>query len=56
MRPAHVEPYIDLIHDTSYICTHTGTGGINVLSRGFPGGKQVMKSANTGNRACIFLF
>ena len=47
---------IDPIHDTRYLCTRIRTGGINVMSRGFSGGKQAIKSANTRNRGCVCLF
>ena len=58
MRPAHVEVIygVDPIHDTRYLCTRVWTGGLNVMSRGFSGGKQAIKSAYTRNRGCVCLF
>ena len=43
-----------LIHDTCHLCMHLWTAGIKAMSRDFPGGKQVIKSANTRNctRGC----
>ena len=37
---------IDLLHDPRYLCTHVRTDGTKAMSRGFEGGKQVIKSAN----------
>ena len=34
---------IDLIHDTRHLCTCLRIDGINAMSRGFSGGKQVKK-------------
>ena len=42
---------VDLIHDTRYLCKRLKTDGMKVMSRGFSGDKQKMKSANTRNRA-----
>ena len=46
-------PAIDLIHDTRHLCTRLRTDGIKAMSRGFSGGKQVKKSANTSNRGRV---
>ena len=47
---------IDLIHDARHICTPLRSDGIKAMSRGFSGGKQAIKSANTRNRGCVCLF
>ena len=38
---------IDLIHDTRHLCKRLTTDGTKATSRGFSGGKQVRKFANT---------
>ena len=40
----------DLIDGTRDLYTRIRTDGINVMSLGFSGGKQAIKSANTRNR------
>ena len=45
-----------LIHDTRLLCTRFRTAGIKAMSRGFSGGKQVIKSADTRNRGRVCLF
>ena len=40
----------DLIDGTHHLYTRIRTDGINVMSLGFSGGKQAIKSANTRNR------
>ena len=47
---------IDLIHDTSHLCTRLRTDGIKVMSHGFSGGKQVINFSNTINRGQVCLF
>ena len=44
------------IHDTRNLCTCLRTDRIKIMSRGFSGGKQVIKCANARNlgRVCIF--
>jgi len=45
----------DLIHETRHFCTRLRTDGIKAMSRGFLGGKQVIKPANTRNRGRVCL-
>ena len=47
---------IDLLHDTRHLCTRLRTDGIKAVSRGFSGGKQVIKFANARNRGRVRLF
>ena len=47
---------IDLIHDARHLCTPVEIDGIKAMSRGFSGGKQLIKAANTSNRGRIYLF
>ena len=43
------------LHDTRHLCTRLfRTDGIKAMSRGFSGGKQVIKSANTRDRDRVF--
>ena len=43
--------------DTRHLCTRLRTDGIKkAMSRGFSGGKQVIKSANNRNRSRVCLF
>ena len=45
---------IDLIHDTRHLCMRLiRTDGIKAMSRGFSGGKQVIKSANARDRGRV---
>ena len=41
---------IDLIHDTRHLCTRLRTDGIEAMSHGFSGGKQVKKIGSGRNR------
>ena len=47
---------IDIINDTRHLCTRLGIDGVNVMSRGFSRGKQLIKFANTSNRGRVCLF
>ena len=47
---------IDLLQDTRHLCTRLRTDGIKAVSRGFLGGKQVIKLANARNRGRVCLF
>ena len=47
---------IDLLHDTRHLCTRLRTDGIKAVSRGFSGGKQVIKFANARNHGRVRLF
>ena len=47
---------IDLLQDTRHLCTRLRTDGIKAVSRGFSGGKQVIKFANARNRGRVCLF
>ena len=44
------------VHDTRNLCTCLRTDRIKIMSRGFSGGKQVIKCANARNRGRVCIF
>ena len=46
---------IDLIHDTRHLCTCLRIDGINAMSRGFSGGKQVKNCQWKKSRLSLFI-
>ena len=56
VRWPNLDLKVSIIHDARHLGMRLRTDGIKAMSRGFPGGIQVINFSNTRNRSRVCLF